>query len=187
MTLDKSLLTDIVLLLGIVIAFITTYLRRRNIKFSLLFSAFYICCYSLFTNYFLPFSLEFNPIFEFDKDFTVANLFIMPDFSNIADYFVMFLTALFMGVFSPMLFKKCRSLKGSIRMLAIPFGMNIFFFIIDLIMGGLYQYVDFMNIIVFALGFYIAFFPVTKLFSNSFAIFDYAKKGKKSVNYDSVI
>ena len=92
-----------------------------------------------------------------------------------------------MGVFSPMLFKNCRTAKGSLKILLIPVGMNVFFLIMDLIMGGLYQYVDFMNIIVFALGFYIAFFPVTKLFSNSFAIFDYAKKGKKSVNYDSVI
>lgn len=191
MTLDKSILTDIIFILGITLSFLITYLKRRNIKFSLLFSAFYVCCYSLFTNYFLPFPLEFRPIFEFDKYFTVANIFIIPDFSNIFslvfDYVIIFLTALFIGIISPMLFKSCRTLKGSVKMMIIPFGMNLFFLIMDLIMGGLYQYIDFMNILVFAIGFYISFIIVLKLFSKQFNKFDLVKESTKSINYDSVV
>jgi hypothetical protein len=99
----------------------------------------------------------------------------------------MFLIALFIGMISPMIFKNCRTVKGSLRILTIPIGMNLFFFIMDLIMGGLYQYIDFMNILIFALGFYISFAIVLKLFSKQFNKIDLVKKSAKSVNYDSIV
>lgn len=191
MTLDKSLLTDIILVVGIAAAFIISYVKRRNLKYSLLFSVFYICCYSLFVNYFLPFPMNLTPTLEFDQYLTIWDLFIIPDFSNISglisDYSVMIIIAFILGALSPFLFRKCRTFRSSIKMLLIPFGMNIFFFIMNSIMGGLYQYVDIMNIIVFAFGFYISFIPVIKLFAKSFKNIDISYKSKKQANYDSII
>lgn len=189
MTLDKSVLTDIILILGIIITFIITYVKRQNIRFSLMFSAFYICCYCLFVNYFLPFPLEFNPIFKFDQYFTVGNLFLVPDLSNIAqlisDYTSILFIALFMGISSPMIFKNCRTVKGSLKILTIPIGMNLFFFIMDLLMGGLYQYIDICIIILFEAAFYIGYIPTNKFCSKFFDSFD--RSNAKQKNFDGVI
>ena len=189
MTLDKSILTDIILILGIIITFITTYVKRRNVIFSLMCSAFYIGCYCLFLNYFLPFPLDFNPIFKFDQYFTLESLFLMSEWSNIikliSDYMNIILIALFMGISSPMIFKNCRTLKGSLIILTIPIGMNLFFFIMDLIMGGLYQYVDICIIIFFESAFYIGYIPTNKFCSKFFDSVDRTKAKQK--NFDGVI
>lgn len=189
MTIDKSLLTDLLLVIGIIAIFFLTFFKKRNIKYSLLFSAFFICCHVLFVNYFLPFPLELKPFIPFDKEFTQKNIFLIPNFNIFSDfisrYFNLVISSAFMGIATPFLFKSCRNFKGSIRVSIIPFFMNIFFLVMDLIMGGLYQYVDICIILFFEIPFYIGYVSTLGLCSKFFDSVD--KITVKQKNFDGVI
>ena len=155
MSIEKSLLTDSLLIVGLLICFVCSFVKRKNMLYSVLFAAAFFIIYQIFIENLLPFPLDLQtrgPLLDYGSQFILTLHFLSLDYiKNNLTSFILFILLGFTMFF---LFQTQRHYNiALLTSLIITGGMLLFIFAVNMLTNGFYQMIDLNHLITFPISF----------------------------------